>query len=679
MHFLYPSFLWALTLLVIPVIIHLFNFRRYKKIAFTNVRFLKQITEETTSRSKLKHLLVLLFRMLAIAALVLAFAQPFFPAANSLPAENSNLISVFVDNSFSMELTGRQSLKLEEAKKAAEEVVMAFKPSDRFQVLTNDFEGSHQRIINREEAITRIHDIKLSAAAHTVSEVISRQQQAAGGRFTSYFISDMQTWQTNIQDLKEDSVNRIVFVPVTGNNASNLSIDTCFFSEPFILKNKPAVIKTIISNYSDNDIEQFSVRLIINGNQKALTSISIPAGTSAAAELVFTPDFAGNASGEIQITDHPLTFDDRWFFNVKVNDKINTLLLSPNAANRYVRSAFSSDPLFNMVYQSERIIDYGSFRSFSAIIISDFENISSGMAAELEKYVRSGGVVVLFPDTLVNLASYNSFFRGTISDQWEQPVVTELKADKLNFESQTLSGIFDLKNQRDRNVDYPLVKKFFRTITVSSGIRESILALQDGSPLLSCYTVGKGKLYLATQSASPVAGNLVNHALFAPMLYRMSLHTGAVNPPFQVIGTEGNYLLADAPLQGDAVYKLSGKQAGIEVIPPLVTAEGTTALNLEDIIKEAGIYDLIAGSTVIDAIAFNFNRRESELTFVDVETLEQLASKSFFRNISVLKSSPKGYTSVIAAQTSGKQLWKWFVAFVLLFLAIETALLRWMK
>lgn len=679
MHFLYPSFLWALSLLAIPVIIHLFNFRRYKKIAFTNVRFLKQITEETTSRSKLKHLLVLLCRMLALAALVFAFSQPFLPSPNQLPTETSNLISVFVDNSFSMELPGKQSSKLEEAKKAAEEVVMAYKPSDRFQVLNNDFEGSQQRIVNLEEALARIREIKISASAHKASEVLSRQQQAADGRFTSYFISDMQTWQTNLQELKEDSTDRLVFVPIEGSSASNLSIDTCFFTEPFILKNKPAIIKATISNYSDNEIEQLSVRLIINGIQKALTSIRIAAGSSTEAELVFTPDFSGNASGEIQIPDHPLTFDDHWFFNVKVNDKINTLLLSPGTVNRFVRSAFASDPLFNIAYQSERIVDYGSFRSFSAIIVSDFENISSGLSSELEKYLRSGGVVILFPDTSVNLDSYNSFFRNTISDKWEQPVATDLRADKLNFESQTLNGIFDLKNQRDRNVDYPVVKKFFKTITVSSGIRESIIHLQDGSPLLSCYSVGKGKLYLTSQAASPAAGNLVNHALFAPMLYRMSLHTGTVNPPFQIIGAEGNYLLTDAPLQGDAVYKLSDKSAGIEVIPPMVTAEGTTALNLKGIIKEAGVYDLKAGNAVIDAIAFNFNRRESELTFMDAEALEQTASKSLFRNISILKSSPKGYTSSLASQSSGKPLWKWFVAFVLFFLAAETALLRWMK
>ena len=77
MEFIYPSFLWALGVLVLPIIIHLFYFRRFKKVEFTNVRFLKEIKEETASRSKLKNLLVLLSRLLAIAFLVFAFCQPF--------------------------------------------------------------------------------------------------------------------------------------------------------------------------------------------------------------------------------------------------------------------------------------------------------------------------------------------------------------------------------------------------------------------------------------------------------------------------------------------------------------------------------------------------------------------------------------------------------------------------
>lgn len=103
MQFLFPVFLFALAALAIPVIIHLFYFRRFKKVYFTNVKFLKEVKEETSARSKLRNLLVLLMRMLAIACLVSAFAQPFIPQKNTEVEKGTKAVSVFIDNSFSMQ------------------------------------------------------------------------------------------------------------------------------------------------------------------------------------------------------------------------------------------------------------------------------------------------------------------------------------------------------------------------------------------------------------------------------------------------------------------------------------------------------------------------------------------------------------------------------------------------
>ena len=97
MQFIYPEFLFALSVLAIPIIIHLFNFRRFKKIYFTNVRFLKEIKQDTQSRSRLNHLLVLLSRLLALTFLVFAFAQPFIPAKTNKVQSGTKRVSIYVD------------------------------------------------------------------------------------------------------------------------------------------------------------------------------------------------------------------------------------------------------------------------------------------------------------------------------------------------------------------------------------------------------------------------------------------------------------------------------------------------------------------------------------------------------------------------------------------------------
>src|SRR5690349_16450291 len=103
MTFVSPVFLWALAAVAVPIIIHLFNFRRYKKVYFTNVKFLKELQQESKSKSRLKEILILIARCLAITCLVLAFCQPVIPDKNNTQkTSGATAISLYIDNSFSM-------------------------------------------------------------------------------------------------------------------------------------------------------------------------------------------------------------------------------------------------------------------------------------------------------------------------------------------------------------------------------------------------------------------------------------------------------------------------------------------------------------------------------------------------------------------------------------------------
>src|SRR5688572_5458722 len=125
MKFVNPSFLYALFALAVPVIIHLFNFRKFKRVYFTNVRFLKDVKQETQSKSKLRHLIVLACRILAITLLVLAFAQPFLPVTDAHIVRGDRAVSVFIDNSFSMDAINKSGRLLDEAKNNAKEIAAA--------------------------------------------------------------------------------------------------------------------------------------------------------------------------------------------------------------------------------------------------------------------------------------------------------------------------------------------------------------------------------------------------------------------------------------------------------------------------------------------------------------------------------------------------------------------------
>src|SRR3984885_13075026 len=209
MHFLYPAFLFALLSLAIPILIHLFNFRRYQKVYFSNVQFLKEIREQQSSRRNLKERLILASRLLALFFLVMAFTRPFIPGPHAANAAGQKAISIFVDNSYSMQTLNREGSLLDEAKRRAKEIVLAYNINDRFQVLTQDFEGKHQRLLSRDEFNDAVDAIKISPQSRSLQQIITRQQSLldmhkAGGR-SAFIISDFQKNMSDNQPVKADT------------------------------------------------------------------------------------------------------------------------------------------------------------------------------------------------------------------------------------------------------------------------------------------------------------------------------------------------------------------------------------------------------------------------------------------------------------------------------------------
>ena len=234
MNFLYPGFLFALFSVAIPVIIHLFNFRKFKKVYFSNVAFLKEIKEQTSSREKLKNLLVLLSRILAITFLVLAFARPFLPISGKIDQSKGNIISIYLDNSYSMDAVNKEGSLLDEANRKAKQIVNSYQLNDRFLLLTNDFEGKHQRLLNAEEFLQALEEVKISAASKSLQQVINRQQNIFNGnsnRF-AYVISDFQNGFAGKEAIQTDANTNVSLVKLHANDLPNVAVDSVWFFSP---------------------------------------------------------------------------------------------------------------------------------------------------------------------------------------------------------------------------------------------------------------------------------------------------------------------------------------------------------------------------------------------------------------------------------------------------------------
>ncbi len=237
MNFLYPLFTIAGLAVAIPILIHLFNFRRYKKVFFPDIRFLKELQEQTQKQSQLKHLLILASRILAILALVFAFAQPFLSKNKEQLGSGPKAVSMYIDNSFSMGIENNSLSLLDIAKGKAKEIIQGFTANDQVQLLTNDFAYNENRFLSKDEALRQLGTITLSPRNRTAGVILEKQKQLLltepGAKQQLIYLSDFQKNSFPFNLEVSDSIKKY-FIPVRTNQINNLSIDTAYFETPSI-------------------------------------------------------------------------------------------------------------------------------------------------------------------------------------------------------------------------------------------------------------------------------------------------------------------------------------------------------------------------------------------------------------------------------------------------------------
>ena len=369
MKFVYPEFLYALFAIAIPIVIHLFNFRRFKRIYFSNVQFLKEVTQETQAKSKLKHLLVLLSRILAIIFLVVAFAQPFVPSKNAgLLSPKNKLIAVYVDNSFSMESVGEVGSLLDEAKLKAVEIVENHAVTDKFLVYNNAFNVGDQRLLTQTEAIEKIEALRISPQTKKLSEIYSRSRDAINTTETSnkalYFVSDFQQSVADFDKIEQDSSINLFLVPIKATLTDNLFIDSCWFETPTHLLFQQEKLSVVIKNNSENDVENVAVKLFINNQLVTPASVSVKAKGQTTLSLNYQNKTQGIQQGKIELRDYPVVMDDIFYFSYSISNQLNVLNIYSNQPNKAIASIYKTDSLFNFKSYNINQLDYSFIKIY---------------------------------------------------------------------------------------------------------------------------------------------------------------------------------------------------------------------------------------------------------------------------------------------------------------------------
>ena len=670
MNFLYPGFLFALLTIAIPIAIHLFNFRKFKKVYFSNVQFLKEAKEENSSREKLKDLLILCSRILAILFLVLAFARPYFPSGVKQNPGLRNVVSIYLDNSYSMETVNKEGSLLDEAKRKAKEIALGFGMNDQFQLLSNDFEGKHQRLMGREEFITALDELKISAATRTLQQVINRQQADAGAdrNQISYLLSDFQKSFTGSQALKVQDDVAYNFVKLNANSLPNIAVDSVWSLSPVHQPGQSEKMVVALRNYGEGDAAGIPLKLTVNGQQKAIGNVMVPAGKSVKDTLNFSGLSAGWQKAVIGIKDYPLTFDDELNFSFKVSDEMKVLHIKGDISDQFVQALFNADPYFKLTEMPESNIRYSEFGSYSLIVLSGLKTPSSGLAQQLKGYLQNGGSIAIFPDVSTGANVYSSFLSGISLPAVQQMHAGTPVASTIDLDNTVFKGVFE---QVPSNMDLPLVNKYFSYVSQRSDVKQNILQLPLGHSLFAMYTIGAGKAYLSAVSLDIKDSNLPRHPLFVPLMYQVAFASSRAQPLYYT--TAGSGLLESEKitlLRNESLKLVSGS---LEVIPELRQTNGKTLIYVADQIKNAGFYELKKSDSTIAVMAFNDDRSESDMHYATEGALEDLLGA---QKVAVFNSKKDAQSLNIQSKNSSTELWKLCLILAIVFLAVEILLIR---
>jgi len=672
MQFLYPSFLWALLALAIPIIIHLFYFRRFKKVFFTNVRFLKEIKDETSHRNKLKNLLILLSRCLAVAALVFAFAQPFIPKKGDIKS-GINHVSVFIDNSFSMTAKRTDIPLLDYAKSKAKEIVSAYAEEDKFQVITHDFEGRHQRFVNKDDALAFIDEIETTPAVQTIAQVINKQKlllSDAPSNRISYLISD---FQKNITDFNMalDTTIEYNLIPIQTQQDKNISVDSLWFEGPmpFFNQNNKLLIK--VTNNSGETAEQVRITLKKDGQEKPISIRDIPANSSIEDTVLINVTASGWNKGVVNVSDYPIQFDDDYYFSFYVPDTIHALVINEGNGNKYINALFSGVSYFNVTNQNASQLQYRQFSKYNLIVLNDLRSITSGMTSALNAYLNDGGKVLVFPGKGAELSTYNSFLATHNGLRMEVNPNSERAVSRLNTDEFVFSDVY---LNTSKNLKLPTVKYSFDIISGAQVAEERLAFYRDGGSFLSKYNVGNGQLFVCSAPLSEESNDLVfNSEVFVPMIYKIAISSGQLSPIAYTIGQ--NEIVTVKNLRDKVDYTYIVTDGNISFIPGQFPKGNQVALDLSGQIKTSGFYDVLLDETLVSVVGMNYDRKESNRALYTESDLKENTKN--LANFNIIGANQQADLSTTVTQKDkGITLWKWFVILTLVFLALEILLVR---
>ena len=666
--------LWGLLALLIPILIHLFNFRRHKLVYFSNTAVLRNIQQENAKTRKLKYLVTLLLRCLFIAALVLAFAFPYRPEKQLNMDATDHLVGIYIDNSMSMKGQSQRTTLIEDARQSARDLVHKLSPSSRYLLMTNSFEIQNEYPMNQEEMLDQLDRMNPDGAPVPMGEVIDRfgmlSKQHGFSTSTLFVYSDFQQNTFDLSAAKADTAMQVVVVPMLPEFTSNLYIDSVWLASPIVQSGLANDLMVSVVNQGDKEVKGLPVNFTMNGNLAASTTVDLEKNGSAELTMQFVVEEGGEQRCSVGLMDHPITFDDRYDFVLSAKPSLSVVELGTERSSCVL--LFEDDEQFRYTLMEPSRFDLGTIAQAQLLIVNETAKLNETLQQTLLDAVSVGASLMVFPT--VDEPRSNSYLLEKLG---LRPMETDTNSTAVEDLALQHAFFSDMILDLPQHPDLPKVKRHIRL--KSNGIPTPLLTLKNGDPLLLSSTVGKGQAFVMATALSPAWSDLADNALFVPMMVKAAFLGGKMDRVSYTIGTDKMLVLSDMNLEGDRQFLFANADRSFELMPASDVRNGKVYLYLNDNLPEAGFYDLLVNDTLNRVTAWNESRIESKMAFADRDAIEPQFKKAGFNVAAVLDTSDFATADLVEAMAHQSSQWKLFALIALLALLGEIAVLRFWK
>ncbi|WP_166522443.1 BatA domain-containing protein [Flagellimonas ochracea] len=632
MQFKHPEILWALFLLLIPIVIHLFQLRRFQKTPFTNVAMLQKVVSESRKSNILKKWLLLLTRLLLLASLVLAFAQPFTANLSGLREKET---VVYLDNSFSMHARSNGLTLLQ---KAVQDLIKNLDEETKLSLFTNE---KTFRDVNIKNIQNSLLSLPYTYRQLTIDEIQNKSKtlfsKSTASQKDLIVISDFQKRMTPSIDTS-DSLLTVHFVPLRPKNNRNVVIDSIYLQAE---GSSQSTMRVLLSGGDFNEDLPIS---LYNG-EILIAKSSAKFNNRGTANVVFSIPFGEVINGNLRIADNGLHYDNQFYFNIDQKPKVNVLVIS-DLDDDFLERIYTEDE-FNFSRNSLDQLNYSMLDKQHVVVLDNLKVIPSSLQQILYTFHSNGGTVIIIPSIASDLNSYSQFLSGFGDIKMMEYLQNNGRITSISFQHPLYKNVFE---KEVNNFQYPTVNQFYR---IQSKL-PTILEIQGNIPFL----MGKEGFYLFSASLELSNSNFKNSPLIVPTFYNMGI-SGLKTPA--IYHTLGQRTIVDieVELAGDNILKAS--KEGNEFIPQQQRFSSRVQLTFNENPTTDGIYTIHENGRLLRNISFNYPRNESSLDYFDLES-------------NVPDNSHDSVASLfqyLKAESSIAAYWKWFVILALLLALLE--------